>query len=432
MPNESFDWKPFLHCVASSDIGLRRGNNQDSYGVLLAHNMDDWRERGHLLIVADGMGAHAAGELASKLAVDHVSHLYRKHRELSPPEAVAKAIREANDEINRRGQANLSFHRMGTTCSSLLVLPQGVVAAHIGDSRVYLCRGEELRQLTFDHSLVWEMREAGLSPEANQNIPKNVITRSLGPEPNIKIDLEGPFPIERNDTYLLCSDGLTGLVPDEELGPAMKYLEPQPATELLTNLALLRGGHDNITIIIARVVSDKLTAHANRSAPLVIGESDEPASPVHIGLWIALGLLLLIAGTLFAVEDAPKYSWVALAASAIPGLAILAKLTGVFRDSGVSLSSGRRLGKGPYTETPVQSETEFAQHLISFLVESRDTAKAKEWDMDWTELDAEMEKALSRLTAGKSAEAYEHILAVSHMFAEVCRQRAKNAASSQS
>jgi protein phosphatase len=254
----------------------------------------------------------------------------------------------------------------------------------------------------------------------------------LGPEPNINIDLEGPFPVERGDTYLLCSDGLTGLVPDDELAPALAHLTPDMATRLLTNLALLRGGHDNITLIIARVVSDKLSARGSRSAPLVIGESDEPVSPVHVGLWIALGLLLLVSGALFVVSETTTYGWIALAASAIPGLAILAKITGLFRDGGVSLSSGRRLGKAPYTDTPARSETEFAQHLISFLVEARDTAKSKEWDIIWAEMDAELQQALSKLTAGKSTESFPHILAVSEMFAEACRQRAKKATSSQS
>lgn len=427
MTTKSFDWTPYLDCVASSDIGLRRGNNQDSYGVLLAHDMDDWRDRGHLFVVADGMGAHAAGELASKLAVDHVSHLYRKHRELSPPEAVGKAIKEANDEIYNRGQANLSFHRMGTTCSSLLWLPQGVVVAHVGDSRVYLCRQRRLTQLTFDHSLVWEMRQAGVTAEANQHIPKNVITRSLGPEPHVRVDLEGPFPVETGDTYLLCSDGLTGLVPDEELAAALAHLTPKAASQLLTNLAILRGGHDNITMIIARAVSDGVGSRSFRVAPLMIGEDSQPASPIHIGLWISLGLLLLVAGALFAVGQI-SYGWIASAAAFIPALAILSQLLGIFRDGGISLSAGRRLGKAPYSDTPAMTETEFAGHLAVFFEHAREKAGERDWELDWKVLDDQLAQVRSQINAGQPAGSLTHSIQISDLLAEACRQRAKQAA----
>src|SRR5262245_54415454 len=120
---------------------MRRSNNQDSFAVSLATSMEQWHQRGHLFMVADGMGAHAAGELASRLAIDHVPHLYRKFDDLSGPEALRRSVLEANAEINRRGQANEEFHNMGTTCTALTLLPQGAVVAHIGDSRVYRLRG---------------------------------------------------------------------------------------------------------------------------------------------------------------------------------------------------------------------------------------------------------------------------------------------------
>src|SRR5207253_8288324 len=121
--------------------------------------------RGHLLMVADGMGAHAAGELASKLAAEGVPHLYRKYTEHSPPDALLRAIRETNLEINRRGMANTDFHNMGTTCSVLVLLPQGALAAHVGDSRIYRLRGDTINQLTFDHSLQWDLKASGQLPE---------------------------------------------------------------------------------------------------------------------------------------------------------------------------------------------------------------------------------------------------------------------------
>src|SRR5210317_1023397 len=116
-----------LQHVAHTDVGMRRANNQDSHVVLLAEDERAWRQRGHVFMVADGMGAHAAGELASKLAVDHVPHLYRHYRELSPPESIQRAFVEANAEIHKRGLANADFRAMGTTASALVLLPQGAL-----------------------------------------------------------------------------------------------------------------------------------------------------------------------------------------------------------------------------------------------------------------------------------------------------------------
>ncbi len=171
-------------------------------------------------MVADGMGAHAAGELASKLAVDNISHTYFKLRDLYPPAALRQAIRDANATIHAKGQSSIGFQGMGTTCSCLVLLPQGALVAHIGDSRIYRLRGDLLEQLTFDHSLVWEMAAAGQMAEADvpSYIPKNVITRSLGPHPSVHIDLEGPFSAESGDKFLICSDGLSGPIVDEEIG----------------------------------------------------------------------------------------------------------------------------------------------------------------------------------------------------------------------
>src|SRR6185369_2097132 len=108
--------------------------------------------RGHVFVVADGMGAHAAGELASKMAADGIPHNYHKIHDQPAVWAIAKAVEEINDQINQRGQANIDFQGMGTTSSVLVLLPQGALVAHVGDSRVYRLRGEQLEQLTFDHS----------------------------------------------------------------------------------------------------------------------------------------------------------------------------------------------------------------------------------------------------------------------------------------
>src|SRR5210317_1432600 len=129
-----------LQHVAHTDVGMRRANNQDSHVVLLAEDERVWRQRGHVFMVADGMGAHAAGELASKIAVDNVPHLYHHYRDLSPPEALQNAFVEGNTEIHKRGIANDDFRAMGTTGSALVLLPHGALIGHVGDSRVYRLR----------------------------------------------------------------------------------------------------------------------------------------------------------------------------------------------------------------------------------------------------------------------------------------------------
>ncbi len=219
-------WSHCLELAALSDIGLRRANNQDSYTVALAGDQADFQQRGHLFLVADGMGAHAAGELASKIAADVVSLCYRKLLDQSPAEAIVSALLDANHQIYTRGQASPEFRGMGTTACTLLLLPAGALVAHVGDSRAYRLRGSRIEQLTFDHSLVWEMRASGQFPtgELPSYITRNIITRSLGPNPTVQVDLEGPDPVQAGDTFLLCSDGLSGQVRDDEIGTILSCL----------------------------------------------------------------------------------------------------------------------------------------------------------------------------------------------------------------
>ena len=196
-------WNECLDYAALSDVGLRRANNQDAYVVVPAGNQDDFQQWGHLFMVADGMGAHAAGELASKMATDTVSLVYRKRFDRSPPEAILSAMLDANHQIYNRGQASPDFRGMGTTSTTLLLLPAGAMVAHVGDSRAYRLRGSRIEQLTFDHSLVWEMRAAGQTPEAEcpAIISKNIITRSLGPNATVA-GRSGRAPFGSGGRYL--------------------------------------------------------------------------------------------------------------------------------------------------------------------------------------------------------------------------------------
>jgi PPM family protein phosphatase len=249
------NWDDIIVDAAATDTGMRRSNNQDSHTVVRSSKVESWRQRGHLFMVADGMGAHAVGELASKLACDNIPHNYTKTKAATPTEAITKAYKEVGALIHGKATANRDFQGMGTTCSTLVLLPDGALIAHVGDSRVYRIRNGRIDQLSFDHSLAWELvRRNHLSAEqANKAVPRNVITRSLGPDPNTEVDIEGPLPVEPGDVFLLCSDGLSGPIEDHELGAFAANFHPKNACRYLLHLANLRGGMDNITVVIARI-----------------------------------------------------------------------------------------------------------------------------------------------------------------------------------
>ena len=249
------NWDDIITDAVATDTGMRRSNNQDSHSVVRASSGELWKQRGHLFMVADGMGAHAVGELASKLACDNIPFNYNKSRSTPAADAITKAYKDVGTLIHGRASANREFQGMGTTCTTLLLLPEGALIAHVGDSRAYRIRKGRIDQLSFDHSLAWELvRRNHLSlDQANSAVPKNVITRSLGPDTAVDVDIEGPLAVEPNDVYLLCSDGLSGPVTDAELGVFAENFHPKDACRYLISLANLRGGHDNITVVILRI-----------------------------------------------------------------------------------------------------------------------------------------------------------------------------------
>ncbi len=213
------------YCVehaALSDVGLCRSNNQDSLIVSPADSVQPGQTPGHLLVVADGMGAHAAGEVASQMAVEIVLRVYRNQANGKPADALRQAITTANSEIFARGAQSDELRGMGTTVSALLLLPDEAIIAHVGDSRVYRLRGNDLEQLTFDHSLVWEICDAEnvIESEVPAFVPRNIITRSVGPTSEVAVDLEGPFYLRTGDVFLLCSDGLSGQVEMRRWAPS--------------------------------------------------------------------------------------------------------------------------------------------------------------------------------------------------------------------
>ena len=392
MNRRADNWDYCLEQASLSDVGLRRANNQDSKAVVMAGGVEKWRQRGHLFMVADGMGAHAAGELASKLATDMVPLTYYKLKDEPAPEALQHAVEDANRQIHTRGEANLDFKGMGTTVSTLVLLPQGAVVAHVGDSRAYRLRNRRLEQLTFDHSLVWEIRAAEhmSENEVPDYIPKNVITRSLGPNPNVRVDLEGPFPVEIGDIFLLCSDGLSGPVTDEEIGKIIGCLPPEEAVHALVDLANLRGGPDNITVVVVRVTgpeSDPAAArHSANSTHGPAGQSVHPA--------LSILLAVLVAATLGCGLLAFKLRAVgyALAAAASGIGALIAGIVAMNPPSNEGTTNhklnGRPLGKGPYVSLDCTADAGFVDRLSGIIERLRELAGQNGWTIDWDHFNA--------------------------------------------
>lgn len=375
---------------------MRRANNQDNYAIVLAADQDQWQRTGDLLIVADGMGAHAAGELASQLAVEliphHFSKLTSKH-EL--PDALARAFEETNREIHRKGMINPEFRSMGTTTCALAILPIGAVICHVGDSRIYRLRDQTFEQLTFDHSLVWEMQQSGeISEESIRNsvIPKNVITRSLGPSPTVMIDVEGPFSVKKGDRFLLCSDGLSGQLADEEIGSLLSLLDIHAAAKAMVDLANCRGGPDNITVVIAEAQRDigMDSKSASSSSTKNVG-----AFPTLFGILAAIGFLTAL--FLAFVQQIP----LALVFSAA---ALIALVTGWIKMSTEKPAEtlGKGIGKAPYRKYTLKPSIAFANELHLAVRDLTDWLKANGASRKLNALESNI-SASKRLIDGKNS-----------------------------
>jgi len=241
--------------VLKTDVGKVRSENQD-FGTLTTPQEEAASQPGgRLLIVADGMGGHRGGATASRLATDTVKTQYLGSETDDPAAALQDALARANARVFAESQTNPELRGMGTTTSALVVRGTQAWFAHVGDSRIYLIRGESIQQLTDDHSLVATMVREGLltSAEAETHPRRNVLQRSVGVGEEVEIDVRGPLEVQENDTFILCSDGLHGLVKQEEMLRVAKVPLQQAANEFV-RLALERGAPDNVTVIVARVV----------------------------------------------------------------------------------------------------------------------------------------------------------------------------------
>lgn len=280
-----------LEFAGDTHVGMKRDHNEDALLILPEEN---------LFVVADGMGGHASGEVASKLAVDTIREFFldtaqdeeitwpfrSEHEDDYNANRLTTSIKLANLRIFESASADLSNRGMGTTVVSCFATDDKLYVGHVGDSRAYLKRGNELTQLTEDHSLLNDFRRSlNLTPEEEENFPhKNIIVRALGMKDNVEVDLS-VFTPQSGDTYLLCSDGLTGELSDGEISLILaEEVSLVKACHRLVKLGNDNGGRDNITVIVLRFLdenypgADALTEEVTREITDDVTELEQPFS----------------------------------------------------------------------------------------------------------------------------------------------------------
>jgi serine/threonine protein phosphatase PrpC len=256
MAVESLKTKPGIEIASLTDVGLQRANNEDSYLYWEPVSDADFRRKGRLAIIADGMGGYEGGQEASRLAIETVRHVYDAGFSGDPQETLLQALTTAHETIQRYGEEHPQFQGMGTTCTALSIVGNELFFAHVGDSRLYLIRGTSVSRLTRDHSYVGRLVESGIvrSEDAETHPQRHILTAALGSGRDVLPDIPPlPIALQEGDTLVLCTDGLWSLVPESELGQVAQSNPPQQACSELVNLALERGGPDNITVLVLRV-----------------------------------------------------------------------------------------------------------------------------------------------------------------------------------
>lgn len=236
-----------------SDIGCSRSNNQDNIGILTFSG-----RKNLLAIVADGMGGHLGGEMASRIAVETVQKKFSEQiKKRDGFTALKNAFHEANDAIFRQAKQSPNLTGMGTTLVAMALWNGRAYYTNVGDSRLYRIRSGQCSQLSQDHTLVAEMVRTGLlAAEAANNHPdRHVVSRAIGTHPKVQVDVsESALAIQIGDGFLLCSDGLHDLVDEDEIMEVMAGNTAQQACNRLVELANFRGGYDNISIIIIKIL----------------------------------------------------------------------------------------------------------------------------------------------------------------------------------
>jgi serine/threonine protein phosphatase PrpC len=237
-----------VRSCAISDVGRKRQKNEDSYLI---------NDELNVFIVADGMGGHAGGEYASRIAITTIEDMFKSKSKSNQEgnQVLKQAIMDAGAKIISKAEEDRALRGMGTTVICLHLDGKQALLGHVGDSRAYLFRDGVLEQLTEDHSLVNEQVKSGLitAEEAKTHQFKNIITRSVGVTPEVEVDVISK-KLKSGDSFLLCSDGLSNLVEQREMERELREREPILAAKCMVDLANKRGGDDNITLVLVEVL----------------------------------------------------------------------------------------------------------------------------------------------------------------------------------
>jgi serine/threonine protein phosphatase PrpC len=248
--------RPGIELANLTDTGSHRSENQDYYCYAEPESDDEFLRKGRLAVIADGMGGHQGGQVASRIAAEHVRDAYLAHPGGDPREALIAAFHDAHSAIQDYGRQNPGFEGMGTTCTSVVLKDHQLFYGHVGDSRLYLIRNGVISLLTEDHSYVQKLVRQGMltSEEAAVHPDRNILTAALGMSTAVPADFSSePLPLYSGDVLLLSTDGLHGLVSDQEFLSRAASAPASQACHELIETALQRGGFDNITVQILRV-----------------------------------------------------------------------------------------------------------------------------------------------------------------------------------
>ena len=284
---------PTIDSYHLSDPGQKRANNEDAAGALEPKDTRQLRRSGRLYIVADGLGGHQMGEKASNDIVNTLLSLYYEAPEIPPEKRLRDIIQQVNQRLIAARKEMSAGEKMATTVVAAVVRNDTLLLANVGDSRAYLVRDGEIRQLTNDHSFVGEMLRAGAltEAEAQQSKYRNRLTRSVGGgESNIEVDIYPPIPLQPGDLLLLCTDGLTQYATSEDLLAATSYGSAREIVQRLINFANTRGGSDNITASVIKYgKKSALPANLPVKTLAVIGAGLLLVTMLVLIGWFALG-----------------------------------------------------------------------------------------------------------------------------------------------
>ena len=244
-----------IKVIIRTDLGNVRTNNEDAAASFKMVDQNGINDKGYLLIVADGMGGHLAGEVASKTAIETIKEFYFKSgKEENKEYILQQAFKAANKKIFELACAETWYRGMGTTCTVAAIVGQKLYYAHAGDSRAYLFKNNQMTRLTEDHTYVQELLSNGVIAETElaTHPDRNILTNAMGTKPHLRVDTgEYNYGFEPGDRLLLCSDGLTGYLNDNELTTILASNSLQDCADYCIREAKRRGGMDNITVVLA-------------------------------------------------------------------------------------------------------------------------------------------------------------------------------------